>query len=369
MKHVDFDFHGLAGIRLIDASAADVAAVKRQLGLADSPLNRDPDVSIRFVDRLPGSSPICYVGLDEAGFTDDSFFVLRGKHKSRTKVQIPFDQLGNACEILCERGVLEVPLLIPILNLTILARGALPLHASALTYEGTGVLAMGWSKGGKTEVLLACMASGATYVGDEWVYLDGDAMYGVPQPIRVWNWHLRDLPRYRKCLKRSERLRLQCTGLLAKATGAVSSRRRRFSLGTMGNRVRNLVAKQLYVDVAPQTLFGEAACALEGVPDKILFVASHESPEVIVRPVDPLEVAKRMVFSLQEEQRVLTSYYWRFRFAFPDASNELLENSMQMQSDLLSRMLKGKEAVELLHPYPVDLTTLRQAVQRICAES
>ena len=111
---------------------------------------------------------------------------------------------------MCERGVAAVPLLIPILNMTLLARGVLPLHASAFVHEGTGVVATGWSKGGKTEALLAFASRGAEYVGDEWVYVasDGARVHGIPEPIRIWRWQLRQLPEYERMIKPAERARL-----------------------------------------------------------------------------------------------------------------------------------------------------------------
>jgi hypothetical protein len=141
--------------------------VTRQVGPLQSRLERDPDIVIRFVDSLPVPSRIRYLGVDDAGFTDDAFLVLRGPHKSRARAQIPFDRVGKQCEIVCERGLLQVPLLIPILNLTVLGKGTLPLHASAFSYRDTGFVATGWSRSGKPEVLLGFMANGASYVSDE----------------------------------------------------------------------------------------------------------------------------------------------------------------------------------------------------------
>jgi len=141
---VDYDLHGIVGVRLVDATPRDEAAVTRQLGPIHARLQRAPDIVIRFMDRLPPSSGLRLLGMEEAAFTDDAFLILRSKHKSRVRVQIPFDRIGSErCEILCERGLAAVPLLIPIVNLTALARGALPLHASAFEYEGTGVLTTG----------------------------------------------------------------------------------------------------------------------------------------------------------------------------------------------------------------------------------
>ncbi len=102
---VDLCLNPLVGIRLLDATANDVAVVLRQLGPVQAPLERAPDITIRFVDELPLAQPLRFVGLQDAGFTDDAFVVLRGRHRAAVRVQIPFDRLGAACEIVCERGL------------------------------------------------------------------------------------------------------------------------------------------------------------------------------------------------------------------------------------------------------------------------
>ena len=40
-NHLDYDVHGLVGIRLVDPSPTDAAAVARQLGPLESPLSRN----------------------------------------------------------------------------------------------------------------------------------------------------------------------------------------------------------------------------------------------------------------------------------------------------------------------------------------
>ena len=143
---IDYDLHGLAGVRVVGATARDAAAVDRQLGPIRGPLRRDPDIVVRFVDHLDVEGPLRLLGVDDAGFTDDAFLVLRARHKARARVLIPLDRIGRRCEIVCERGLPAVPLLIATLNLTVLARGALPLHASAFFHDGCGVVVTGWSK-------------------------------------------------------------------------------------------------------------------------------------------------------------------------------------------------------------------------------
>jgi hypothetical protein len=365
-QQVDYDLHGLAGIRLINASAGDVAAVTRQLGPIQASLTREPDIIIRFVDRLPASSSFCYLGVDDAGFTEDDLLLLQSKNGKPLRVKIPFEQIGRRCEIVCETGVPKVPLLIPILNLTVLGKGVIPLHAAAFTYNGTGVVVTGWAKGGKTETLLAFMARGAQYVGDEWVYIseDGRRMYGIPEPIRVWDSHLQDLPQYRAKIGSRDRARLRSLRLVTQ----LMERRTRngrvhasSSLNTTGRLLR-LLKRQQYVQLPPQKLFGRCVEPFTGTPDKIFFVVSHESGDVKVQPLEPRELVRRMVFSLQYERMDFMSYYFKFRFAFPEARNAFIEHAEEFQRDILMRALADKPTYAVYHPYPAPIPALFDAI-------
>jgi hypothetical protein len=366
VAQTDFNLHGLVGIRLLNATARDINAVARQLGPIQGPLAGDPDITIRFVDQLQLSSPIRYLGLDDAAFTDDAFLVLRSKHKARAKVQIPFERIGQRCEIVCERGLPAVPLLIPILNLTALNKGALPLHAAAFSYQGTGVLTTGWSKGGKTETLLAFVANGAQYIGDEWVYItpDGKKMHGIPEPIRVWHWHLQSLPQYWSLVGQGDRARLHTLKFVAQTMDRAANGASNGSAPlNLMRRVAPMVKQQMYVDVPPQKIFNRELGQMSGNLDKIFFVGSHELSDVTVQPITPEEVASRMVFSLQEERQDLLSFYYKFRFAFPNACNELLEQAEERQREILMRVMAHKATYAVYHPYPFSLPLLYDAMR------
>ena len=43
---IDYNLHGLAGVRVVGATARDAAAVDRQLGPIRGPLRRDPDIVV-----------------------------------------------------------------------------------------------------------------------------------------------------------------------------------------------------------------------------------------------------------------------------------------------------------------------------------
>ena len=367
---VDFDLHGIVGVRLIDASPAEERMITRQLGPIQSRLNRDPDIQIRFVDRLLHESALRLLGVDDAAFNKDAFLVLRGQRKSRVRVQIPFHRIGGHCEIVCQRDLTAVPLLTSIVNLTMLGKGFLPLHASAFSYNDQGVLVTGWAKGGKTETLLAFLSNGASYVGDEWIYLslDGRLALGIPEPIRIWGWHLEELPVLKNKLSRRDRWKLRSLGLAARSLKKMG--RNGDAPPSPGRdlvrRLGHLVNGRLHVHIEPLSAFDSPHRVGFCHPKKLFLVGSHDVSEIIVEPISGSEVAQRMVFSLREEFAGLLSYYNKFRFAFPALSNRLIDQCLAVQPAELAKCFEGLESYRVSHPYPVSFPALFQQMSPYC---
>jgi len=359
---VDYDLHGLCAVRLVDASPADARAVDRQLGPLRKSLDRAPDITIRFVDRAVEPGALRYMGAREVGWTDDGFFVLKSK-KTPVVVRIPMQDVGGRSEIVAEHGVPAVPFLIAILNLTVLGNGALPLHAAAFELDGVGTLVTGWSKGGKTELLMAAARAGARYIGDEWVYLTTDGrMVGIPEPIRLWDWHLKQLPEIRSTLGVGDRAKLRGIPAIRGVEQAMPGRIRRSAPGRTVRRAMPILEDQLRVDLAPETLFGTIG-DLEGRLDRILFVVSAAAPETTIEPIDPSAVAERMIASLMYERREFLALWQQARYAHPGIHNEHIETFESTQRDLLHAIFAGRPACVVTHPYPVDIHELFEAVR------
>jgi len=363
---VDFDLYGVVGIRLVGASASDTAAVTRQIGPPQARLHRVPDVVVRFVDAL-SIDGLRWVELGRTGYTDDGFFVLQsGKRPARVK--IPMDQIGGTCEIVCQRGLRRIPLLMAIVNLTALRHGCVPLHASAFVHHGAGVLVTGWAKGGKTESLLAFAAEGAEYVGDEWILLTPDGrMLGIPEAMRVQDWHLDQLPHLRRWVPATRRLLFTCIRLLDTLHGHLPGGRigRLFPRKALGDALPAL-RRQLNVQVDPLRIFRPRRDRSADFLDTVFFMVSDVAPTVRVDRADPAEIASRMAASVSYEQLPLMSAYLSYRFAFPGRRNELLESAGALQSERLVRVLSGKDAYIVRHPYPCDLQALFQAMAPFC---
>jgi hypothetical protein len=231
------------------------------------------------------------------------------------------------------------------------------LHAAAFLHHDRGIVVTGWSKGGKTEAVLAFMAHGARFVGDEWIYVepDGSRVHGIPEPMRVWDWNLRQLTDVRSRLSRAERGRLDAL----RTAG-------RFARGRHGRRIAKLLEGQRHVDIAPQRLFDGSDVALSAPFDRLFLVASREDPATVARPADPQDIARRMAASLDYEREPLRQVYAQFRFAFPDRRNSLLEDAAQREQALLLQVFAGKPAFAVDHPYPVDLARLFDAMDPLC---
>lgn len=366
-KICDFDLHGIVGIRLVNPTQHEITAVTKQVGPIQTNLEREPDIVIKFVDFLPTNGTVRYLGLNQAAYTDDAFLVLKSKH-SPAMVQIPFDQVGTErCEIICEKGLPRVPHLIAIINLTMLSKGILPMHSSAFRYNDQGILATGWAKGGKTESLLAFMNHGAEYVGDEWLYIseDGSTMYGIPEPIRFWDWQIQDLPKFWDKVKAKDRFVLKGLQAVTNSVDQLSSNSvvKKTPPGKIMQRVNPMLKKQQWVQVPPQKIFGGGYGPLTSSLDKVFFVASHASPKTEVKEVDPAEIAERMVYSLQDERADFMNVYHTFRFAFPERKNDLIDNTEAIERKALHKVLANKPCYTAFHPYPVAIPDLYEAMK------
>lgn len=363
----DYELHGLLKLRLVAAPRGTLASLRRELG----PLNLSatasaPDLTIRFVDTLPISSDLRYLGLHQAAYDADGFYLFDSRGR---RAAVPIDRLGEACEIVCEREIAYVPLLREALALRLLAKGHVMLHSGAFMTEGKTVLVTGWQKGGKSELLLAFVSRGARYISDEWTILtDTHRVLGAVGRLDIWDWQLRQLPNYWRKIRPSERMRLRLLRLYRSLYRLL--RPPAFSTFPLELLHRlsedGGVATAGQVRTAPSKLFGRAPI-LEARLDAIVLAAVASGPSRAHR-LDPAEVAQRMIGSQTYERKRLHDAYAAFRYAFPGRTNRALEQAPNRERELLMTLMTGVPAYEVLHPYPVSLRELHDLVGPILAE-
>lgn len=363
------DLHGLLTIGLVDADRSDVKVIARQLGPLPQidAVGGDSDMTIRFVDRLEVRGSLRQLGR-EAAYGDGAFLVLRGRRKTTVRVKIPVAEIGTTpLEIVAERGLSAVPFLLPILMLTLLSKGTVPVHASAFVANGRGTLVTGWAKGGKSEALLAFADHGATYVGDEWVFVtaDGAAMAGLPEPMRLWDWQVAMVPRLRRQIGLGRRLRL---GTAASTSGLLAGVARlpviRSSApGDLARRLGAIVENQRSLQIPPQRVFdGRVSVGL--VPlDSVVLIESSTDPVAAAEPIDGTILARRTAATVVHELLDLQALYLTYRYAFADSRNPFIETFPAVLEQALVGALGTKRCVVVRHPYPPDIPALHGLIE------
>ncbi len=366
---VDHVLHGLVTIRLIDPPESALRALRRVLGPSTGSAAAEPDITVTFVDRLPTVGTLRTIGLNDAAF-DDAHFYRVDEFGHRT--QIDFGALGEPGEILCERGVSVIPLLVPILGLRLLAKGYVLLHSGAFVYEGVGVLVTGWEKGGKTETLLPFMAAGAHYLSDEWTIVSPDdgLLYGLSGMTQVWSWHLRQLPEFWARIPAADRQRIRAMRLYQRMYRALPESVR--GGGIAAGWLHRLSLEGGYPllgqsRVAPELIFRDHLWQGSAPLDR-LFLATVASGPTAVLPVEAAEIARRMAASLAYERRTLWIAYQQSLYAFPERRNMLLESASLRERELLLRLFAGRTAHEIRHSYPADLAEIYRMVRPYVVE-
>jgi hypothetical protein len=362
-----FDVHGLVALRLHDAPPHVVDDAARELGAPQPRLDREPDLVVRFVDRVDSVGHLRLLGLRDAAFDDEHFYLLDAQQR---RARVDLTRLGEPVEIVCEREIARVPLLIPLVGLYLLAARHVLLHAASFVHRGRGVLVTGWQKGGKTETLLPFTAAGAHYVADEWTVVGPErGMYGLSAVARLWDWHLRELPQYWERITPGQRARLRVW----------RGYRQLYRTLPRHDRVRAWPVRLLRqvsaegsgpwqaVDrIPPAQLFGDRVWHGPAPLDRVFLPVLDQAPRTTVVPTDPKTVARRMVSSLEYERSALTTAYQQFRFAFPDRVSPALETVRERERTLLTEALADLPAYEIRHPYPVALHELYEAASPYC---
>ncbi len=359
----DIDVHGWLRVRFENAGASDLAAVAAALGLPLVSPSGTPALRVRYTDQVQAPDRGWSLGAGEAAFDDENFVLTRGRWGRPVAMNLPLPGLtGDCIDIVCEHGIGRPPLLTHLLNVAAVRAGGLALHASAFEHEGHGVLVLGWSKGGKTELLLGAVARGARYVADEWAYVppNGRAVGGLGEPVRVWDWHLTSLPEYRHRLEPQDRARLRTFGTAVRALEGVSTR-----IGSRGDALRRalvMLERQRHVDVRPGPLFDAPEGPGRGPLDTVVLATVGRGSAIRAYEVDAEDVVLRAAASLAHERAPLAEALNMARFAFPSRPWVSLEELNAVETDRLRAVLSTKRVIRVEHPYPVPIEASTDAL-------
>jgi len=351
---------GLGTVALVNASERHLRAVSAALGPPDGEPGELDDLTVRFVDRVPAGPGLTRLG-GSAAYDGERFYLV-GEGGALAAVELA--RAGEPLEIVCERRLPEVPLLLPLLAVRLAATGRVLLHAAAFRYRGRGVLVAGWQGGGKSETLLPFMAHGAEHLADEWTVVDpAGTMVGVRSHVQVWDWQLRQLPALRPHLPLLARAQMRVAATALQAADG----RRLGGLDGVLDLLRPGLEHHARRSMAPDVLFGDRAGRGETPIDIALLAVVADRPQTTVRPVAAADIAARMPASLVHERRELLDAYAMYRFAFPDRRSAILEAGFEDERRVLEAALSDADTGLVEHPKPLALEALFAAVEPFCA--
>lgn len=361
MPDTHLSVHPDIHLRLVNATDADVDAIIRQTGASHVSSVSDCDLVVRYVSRLETKQPLRHLMMGDAGFTDEEFWVFMG----RDHACLVLGDSERVPEIICASGTSQIPMLTWMIHLAAIGKGILPMHASAFCFQGHGVVASGWPKGGKTSSLFAFLAHDAQFISDDWLYIDRDGMaYGIPQPIKLSDWQLAQLPQIRSRVPASKLQRMRIVRAVDTFERRIPERwRRGFAPATAFHQVVHyLNKKQRHVYLKPQDLFGQGVEAFTGNIETVLITLSHESSEIVVRETSVEEAVERLTYAQLHEWQELRDIYIQYRYAFPHLRVEIIDQLESCLRQMLTTALHDKQILTVMHPHPVPLNHLFESV-------
>ncbi len=371
---LDYNIYDFIALRLVDPTAAATKVARRQLDpLLPNGLNREPDVVL--APFGPGAPGTAQNRLGDAGDNQECSFGQSGfcVEDGGAPIAIPFDTIGSTCRIEYSPATnmrrTFINYVRPILQLSLLDRGALAVHSAAVSLNGRGILLAGWAESGKTEAMLGFMHHGASFVSDKWtIVADDGAIAHFPTPMTLRGWMLRYFPELGKSLKATELIRARA----ATVANAVTRRVRDMTGLTAARMLEDLSDLGSRVSVTPGKLFGNGTGngdvrIVSSAPLSTVFLLiTGTGGDTSVRPADSSEVAARLADCAVYERRSLLNLYTKFRYAFPSRRSHTIEESRQKEEALLAAALDGKATYIVETPFPFNPLSLYEALSAYC---
>jgi len=357
-----FDVKGYVKIEVIGASQRDLGLL-RKFGSISQPVDSmtEANIIIRFVERLvPGN--LNFLGVNQFGYTDTEFFVLNPLN-GEIDAQIPLDQIGGTCEIVCRRGISSIPLLDEILKISLLQNKILSLHASAVLYQQQGVVMMGWVRSGKTSALLACLADGGKFVADDWVLFDlnQDQIFGFSGKISVSEEQLKQVQTLKNRIGIFRLLSITYKKIFVQLVNLAANIIRFKLFYKLSSKLR----EKSRMDFYPEEIFIAHEIVDRVTPKMIMLLTSHDQETCFAEKISVDEMADTFINANDQEFNSLQEIYRAFCFAFPDKHNIHIENRSAVEKQLLKEAFTGKETIRMYHPYPLQFNTFMEEIRKV----
>jgi hypothetical protein len=243
----------------------------------------------------------------------------------------------------------------PTLQLALLPRGAVAVHAACVQLEGGAVIVAGWSESGKTETALALAERGARFISDKWTILrpDGTAA-AFPISVGIRRWTLAYLPQLRAALPLGARAQFAAARL---ATGALRPFGRLAAARPAFAALEQAVELGDRVALTPlqiRAAYGQGASGWSSDVRALVLLTTVPGNDVRVDVVDTPWAAARLARSAAFERRGLADLYGRLRFVAPGDERNPVDQAARTEEILLRGLLGNVPVIGVRAPFPCD---------------
>lgn len=266
----------------------------------------------------------------------------------------------------------------PAVQVAGIAAGTTVVHAAAVDIDGTAVLICGWSESGKTEVALALVERGATFIGDKWTVLAAGRPVGesgdptaatiapFPGSVGIRDWVLPWLPRLRAGLGGGRGARLTA-GRMADSIS------RRVTRTAARNRISDAL-------IGPIGEVASLASTIRISPDEIRRIHGQEPDPrirplgalivlstieaghgVTVAPLEPRQTAHRLAVSAAYERRAY--HLLGERAAFHGEPPIPGFGIVSVEAEVLAGAIGPVPVLEVNAPFPTDPGIAAEAIR------
>ncbi len=258
----------------------------------------------------------------------------------------------------------------PALQIGLLRRGHVAIHATGVELGGGGVAVAGWSESGKTETALALMERGAGFLTDKWTVVGADGtLSAFPIGVGVRRWVLPDLPRLRAALPRGSHVQFAAAAAADRSSRPLRRLARGRVGGLLADTAEHAVALADRAALSPSQLraaYGQDDDPARHVPLAcVALLLNVDADEVTVEQADPAWAAERLARSAAVERRGWFALQERARYAAPGRmSAEHVEAVVARELNLLEPILAATRVLLVRAPFPADPGRAADAILR-----
>jgi hypothetical protein len=178
--------------------------------------------------------------------------------------------------------------------------------------------------------------------------------------------YLDQLPQLRRRIGRKQRLRAAAARFAAVLENVAPAWiKSRCVSPRLLERLARILDSRQRVHVAPTDVFGVDACAFSGPLSKVILTEAHNSGHIAVERISAAQLVEQLAIVTKSELNIVSEYYEKFRFAFPQATNPLLNQLPVLLRERLQSTMVGKDTFVLRHPRPVSISALQSALDTI----